>query len=151
MNAKLMTFQGTSFTPGDMAVSVYEYLPKQYMILGGSSRMERMYNSSINAAENHIFFRRIVPENKDRLISGDVQVLEMSPNGTQVVADPKGQHHGCSFGGMVGIGAKLFDRNTHMDMARRLVNGCVWAYDDMPSGITPEVLHLVACDEKDCT
>ena len=149
MNAKLMSFVNTGFTLGGMADSLYEYLPKQHMLLGGrGDQMKKMYEYSITAAMNHIFFQPMVPDNRDILFSGAAAV----DDGTKkITTEPKGQHLGCYAGGMVGIGAKLFNHPEHINMARKLVDGCIWAYDSMPSGIMPEVFTMVACDmNSDC-
>ncbi|KAK3066251.1 hypothetical protein LTS18_001872, partial [Coniosporium uncinatum] len=34
-------------------------------------------------------------------------------------------------------------------VARRLVEGCVWAYDAMGSGVGPEVFSVMPCDESE--
>jgi hypothetical protein len=53
---------------------------------------------------------------------------------------------------MVGIGAKIFNRTDDLDVARKLVNGCIWAYDSMPTGIMPETFTAVSCNGvEDCT
>lgn len=149
MNAKLITFKDTGFTLGGMADSLYEYLPKQHMLLGGrSEQMKKMYEYSITVAMNHIFFQPMVPDNKDILMSGASQVNGETGN---PVLDPKGQHLGCYAGGMVGLGAKVFNKKEHINMARKLVDGCIWAYDSMPTGIMPEVFEMVPCDmNADC-
>ncbi len=150
INAERLTFTDTGFTLGGMADSLYEYLPKQYMLLGGrDSQMEKMYNESITTALEYIFFRPMVPDNKDILISGDAQVLEYSEDNQTVVNVPKGQHLGCFTGGMVGMGAKIFEQ-PHMGIARKLVDGCIWAYNSTPSGIMPEVFFMSACDGDEC-
>ena len=149
MNAKYITFVGNGFTLGGMADSLYEYLPKQHMLLGGvGDQMKKMYDYSITAAMNHIFFQPMVPGGSDMLFSGGASV---DGETKAISTDPKGQHLGCYAGGMVGIGAKLFGQPEHMNMARKLVDGCIWAYDHMPSGIMPEVFTMVACEmNSDC-
>lgn len=149
MNAKLMSFVNTGFTLGGMADSLYEYLPKQHMLLGGrGDQMKKMYEYSVTAAMNHIFFQPMVPDNKDILFSGAARVDEETK---KITTEPKGQHLSCYAGGMVGIGAKIFNHPEHINMARKLVDGCIWAYDSMPSGIMPEVFTMVACDmNSDC-
>lgn len=149
MNAKLMSFGDTGFTLGAMADSLYEYMPKQHMLLGGrGDQMKKMYDYSITAAMNHIFFQPMVPDNKDILFSGNARVNEAIK---EIITEAKAQHLGCYTGGMVGIGAKLFDHPEQMNMARKLVDGCIWAYDSMPSGIMPEVFTLLACPmNSDC-
>ena len=149
MNAKHLTFVNNAFTLGGMADSLYEYMPKQFMLLGGrAEQMKKMYEFSITAAMNHILFQPMVPDNRDILLSGSATVGDSTKN---IVSESKGQHLGCYAGGMVGIGAKVFDQPEHMNMARKLVDGCTWAYDNMPSGIMPEVFTMVACDmNADC-
>ena len=144
MNAKRITFVDTGFTLGGMADSLYEYMPKQHMLLGGrSEQMKKMYEYSITAAMNHIFFQPMVPGSSDILISG-AAIFDDSIK--QAKTDAKGQHLGCYAGGMVGIGAKIFDKREHMNMARKLVDGCIWAYDSMPTGIMPEVFQMLPCE-----
>ena len=150
VNAERLTFTDVGFTLGGMADSLYEYLPKQYMLLGGrDSQMEKMYNESITTALEHIFFRPMVPDGKDFLISGEAHINEYSEDNHTIVHVPKGQHLGCFTGGMVGMAAKIFEQ-PHMDIARKLVDGCIWAYDSMPSGIMPEVFFMSGCDGGEC-
>ena len=149
MNARRMSFVDTSFSLGAMADSLFEYLPKQHMLLGGrSDQIQRMYEYAITAAMNHVFFQPMVPDGKDILISGKAIVDESTKD---ITTEANGQHLGCYTGGMVGLGAKLFDHDEHMNMARKLVDGCIWAYESTPSGIMPEVFQMLACDmNSDC-
>ena len=150
MNAKTMTFQDNSYTLGSMADSWYEYLPKQHMLIGGrddEDQLKNMYDLAMTTAINNIFYQPMVPDNKDILMSGAVTVD--STGGIRL--SPQGQHLGCYTGGMVGIGAKIFDKSEHMNTARKLVDGCIWAYDNMPSGIMPELFFMVPCQmNSDC-
>ncbi len=149
MNANLISFESNGFTLGAMADSLYEYMPKQHMLLGGRGvQMKKMYEYSITAAMNHLFFQPMVPNNKDILFSGAAYADEETK---RITSEPQGQHLGCYAGGMVGIGAKLFNHPEHINMARKLVDGCIWAYDSMPSGIMPELFTMLACDmNSDC-
>lgn len=144
MNAKAITFQSTGFTLGAMADSLYEYMPKLHMLLGGrGDLLPHMYDYSITAAMNNIFFQPMVPDNKDILLSGSAWVKDET---MEVISESNAQHLSCYAGGMVGLGAKIFDHPEHMNMARKLVDGCIWTYDAMPSGIMPESFGMVACD-----
>lgn len=49
---------------------------------------------------------------------------------------------------MVGIGAKIFERD-ELHIAQRLVDGCIWAYESMPTGIVSETFQAVPCS-TDC-
>lgn len=50
-------------------------------------------------------------------------------------------------GGMVGIGSKIFNRPDDLPIARKLVDGCLWAHESMPTGIMPEKFHTVPCED----
>ncbi|KAA6411477.1 MAG: mannosyl-oligosaccharide alpha-1 [Lasallia pustulata] len=149
-DAKSMTFDYTGFTLGGMADSLYEYLPKQYMILGGLEQQSRkLYEGAIDAAKEHLFYRPMAPKDPDVLLSG---YAESNKEATTVTLDPEGQHLTCFVGGMVGIGAKIFERPQDLEVARKLVDGCIWAYDSMVTGIMPEKFHTALCeDAANCT
>jgi len=141
LNSKTLDFGWHGFSLGGMADSAYEYLPKEHLMLGGTDLIyRRMYEKAIKAARKHLFYRPLLPDGDDILISGGADVV----NG-KIVYISQGQHLGCFLGGMVAQGAKLFNRAEEMGVARRLVNGCIWAYDSMPTDIMPEVFHMARC------
>ena len=145
MNAKSKKFDHSGFTLGGMADSLYEYFPKQHMILGGLGRQYRnLYEGAIDAAKEHLFYRPMAPEDPDILLSGYAQYNEKA---RRAVLEPEGQHLACFAGGMVGIGAKIFERSQDLEVARKLVDGCIWAYDSMVSGIMPEKFHTILCED----
>ncbi|KAF2498010.1 class I alpha-mannosidase-like protein [Lophium mytilinum] len=137
-----------TFTFGGMSDSLYEYFPKQHMLLGGLvPQYRKLYVGAIEAAKRVLFFRPLTPDNRDILVSGTVRKNAADHFKLQ----PEAQHLACFAGGMVGIGAKIFDRPEDLDVARRLVDGCIWAYESMPSGIMPESSSVIPChDPKDC-
>ena len=50
------------------------------------------------------------------------------------------------------IGAKLFEHSEHINMARKLVDGCIWSYFAMPTGLMPEYSEMIACEmNSECT
>jgi mannosyl-oligosaccharide alpha-1,2-mannosidase len=142
-------FDGDTFTFGGMSDSLYEYFPKQHLLLGGhEGQYKKLYEGAIEPAKKHLFFRPLIPQNQDILISGTVRTSTL---GT-VKLDPEGQHLACFAGGMVALGAKIFNRTEDIEIARKLVDGCIWAYDSMPTGVMPETFKTIPCyDEKDCT
>lgn len=139
---------GTTFTFGSMSDSLYEYFMKEHMILGGVvDQYQRLYLGAIEAAKKVLFFRPLVPRDKNILFSGTVSAT--SHRQRKLV--PEGQHLTCFVGGMVGIGAKVFERPEELDIARKLVDGCIWAYNSTATGIMPEVFNLAPCaDAADC-
>lgn len=54
-------------------------------------------------------------------------------------------HLTCFVGGMYGLGGKIFGRDGDIDKAKKLTDGCVWAYQSTATGVMPEYAHLVAC------
>ena len=45
---------------------------------------------------------------------------------------------------MIGIGSQIFSKDD-LSIARKLVDGCIWAYESMPSGIMPETFRAIPC------
>ncbi|RYP27966.1 hypothetical protein DL767_007431 [Monosporascus sp. MG133] len=145
-----MEFPGNSFTLGGMSDSLYEYFPKQYLLLGGQlAQPRKLYEGFIDVAKKHLLFRALNPDNKPLMFFGDAHVR----NG-EVKTTARGQHLTCFAGGMLGMAAKIFDRPSELKIAQQLTDGCVWTYNHTQSGIGPEVFHFVPCDpdpeEDDC-
>jgi mannosyl-oligosaccharide alpha-1,2-mannosidase len=136
------------FTLGGMSDSLYEYFPKQYILLGGLLQQPRiLYENFIEVAKSHMFFRPLNPKNEDLLVSGDIRVKFDGE------ADllPRGQHLSCFTGGMVGLASRVFDRPDDLEIAKQLTNGCVWAYDSNVNGISPEIFSVIPCPKNsDC-
>ncbi|KAI9789897.1 MAG: hypothetical protein M1816_005666 [Peltula sp. TS41687] len=145
VDARSLSFaEDNTFTLGGMSDSLYEYLPKEYMLLGGLSPQYRtLYEKSLQVIKKRLLFRPMTEDALDILYPGNARVNESHA----VELDPKVQHLGCFAGGMIGIGAKIFDSPQDLPIARKLVDGCIWAYESMISGIMPEILHAVPCPE----
>ncbi|PGH09508.1 mannosyl-oligosaccharide alpha-1,2-mannosidase [Blastomyces parvus] len=144
LDARTQNFQGQvhAFTLGAMADSLYEYLPKMHALLGGvDDKYERMYRGAMAVVAKHILYRPMVPDNADILISG--KVTPHADRGVELSAE--GQHLVCFAGGMFALGSRLFDIPAHLDIARKLTDGCIWTYKATPSGMMPEVFHMVPC------
>lgn len=131
------------FTLGGMSDSVYEYLPKQYLLLDGALEQPRkMYEKFIKVAKEKLFFRPYNPQNRDILISGDARVMA----GGKLTLKTDGQHLTCFAGGMIGIASKMFEHPEDLEIAKRLTDGCVWSYDITRTGIGPEIFSTKSCD-----
>jgi len=148
VDAERLEFSNSQFTMGGMADSTYEYLPKEHLLLGGQTDQYRqMYEAAIESAKKNLFFRPMTKNGEDVLISGSTYITVSS----KVTVEPEAQHLSCFIGGMVGIAAKIFERPEDLPVARKLVDGCIWAYDLMPTGLMPEIFHAVPCSNtKDC-
>ncbi|KAF2459554.1 glycosyl hydrolase family 47-domain-containing protein [Lineolata rhizophorae] len=162
-----------AYSIGGMADSTYEYLPKQWLLLGGAlSQYRTMYEASAEAAIEHLVYRPMLPPPEesgpgsrewDILFAGSKHVKgpasrsdgssssSYSPNGDRFEAE--GAHLTCFAGAMFALGAKLYPDTRgaagDMDAARRLTDGCVWAYNITATAIMPESFHVVPCESAD--
>ena len=132
-----------------MADSTYEYLPKEYILLGGLEDKYRiLYEQAIDVASEKLLYRPMTPNNDDILFSGEWRAfseMDGTPNGT---LHHEAQHLACFVGGMYGLGAKLFNRPNDLELAIKLTEGCVWAYNSTATGIMPEGSELFPCEDK---
>ncbi|KAF7552700.1 hypothetical protein G7046_g7327 [Stylonectria norvegica] len=158
VDALTPSFQaGTDFTLGDMSDSLYEYLPKQYLILGGQLEQPRhLYENFIHAAKKHIMWKALTPWDSQVVIPGDLQVVNVAGEPTKYKAIYRAQHLSCFAGGMVGLASRVFDRPEELTLAAQLTNGCVWSYNVTKSGLGPEIYTFIPCgaltggEAKDC-
>lgn len=145
-------FGREEYTLGGESDSTYEYLPKQYLLLGGQVEKYRtMYERSMDVVKEYLIFRPMLPNDDDILFSGK---LSVPPNvKDRRPSDLLGEnaHLTCFAGGMLGMGAKLFDRPEDLEIAKKLTEGCVWSYSMTQSGIMPESFEVVVCQStKEC-
>src|SRR5690625_4350810 len=102
------------------------------MLGGQSAQYRKMYEDSMETAKKYLLFRPATVDADDILISGSVRA---SGGMKKPVLNPGGQHLTCFVGGMVGIGAKIFNRPEEVSVARKLTDGCIWAYENTPTGV----------------
>ncbi|KAI9850420.1 MAG: hypothetical protein M1838_005697 [Thelocarpon superellum] len=132
---------GQWYDMGGGSDSIYEYLPKEFLLLGGrSDQYRRMYESAIAVAKQQLFFQPMNKDNQDILLSG-----YSSPGANGSSLDPLGEELACFTGGMLALGAKIFNRPDDLVTAQQLTDGCYWAYTMMPTGIMPEVFRVAPC------
>ncbi|KAF2444335.1 glycoside hydrolase family 47 protein [Karstenula rhodostoma CBS 690.94] len=138
------------YTLGGMSDSTYEYLPKQYLLLGGQVEKYRtMYEVSAGVMKKHLIFRPMLPNSDDVLFSGKRFISEAEPGEPATTElEPEYAHLTCFAGGMFGMSAKIFDRPKDLEIAAKLTKGCVWAYNMTATGIMPEAFEGVACESR---
>ena len=187
---------GDTFTMGGQADSLYEYLPKQYLLLQGRDDDYRtMYEFALDTAKNYLAFEPLIPLQSDDDPGAEGKPLkdpdddedsevtkrsidlepkshhkrdyDFSPDysnpillgtahsvssSSSVSLDTVGQHLSCFAGGMVAMAARTFApfhrheyTDLEMDLAERLVAGCVWSYRATPSKIGPEMFAMHPC------
>ncbi|PPJ55230.1 hypothetical protein CBER1_05676 [Cercospora berteroae] len=135
----------TYFTLSAMSDSLYEYFPKMHALLGGTDPIyARMYKRSMETATKHNLWKPMTPDGADILMSGNVRA-EM---GKPPKLEPQGQHLVCFAGGMFALGGRLTEQEDHVDIGKKLTDGCIWAYQALPTGVMPEVFEMVPCPPR---
>lgn len=137
--------EGTAFTLGSGADSLYEYVTKMYpMLAGGDARYKTMSVAWMEAADRHMLYRPMLPDQNDLLFSGNADVRADG----SVHLDPESEHLSCFLGGTYALGGRLFGRPDLVDVGERLAWGCAYAYKIMPTGMMPERFNLVRCESR---
>ena len=133
---------GSSFSLGAMADSAFEYFGKTWQLLSGREpRYQQLYNA-LTVASSYLLYRPSVPDRADILVSANYHASSKH-------RDNQFQHLSCFTGGMYLLGGRLFHNRSHIDIGRRLTDGCVWAYKNAPLGIMPEIVEMAACPSWD--
>ncbi|KKK25397.1 hypothetical protein AOCH_005566 [Aspergillus ochraceoroseus] len=139
---------------GALGDSTYEYLPKEYMLLGGNNEQYRtMYAKAMDAAREHLVFQPMLKNNRDVRFLATVTMTKKVDEShlARTIFAYEGTHLTCFAGGMFAIGSKLFGIEGDLELGRQLTDGCVWAYETTKTGIMPEAFKLVPCQkDKPC-
>lgn len=134
------------YSMGGSQDSTYEYFPKQWLLLGGLEPKYKTLHAKVSAAvKKWLLYRPMVPDDRDILFSSKI-VTEGNPE-TDAVVEWEITHLTCFIGGMFGMGGKIFDVPEDVEIGKKLTDGCVWAYENTPSGIMPEGGTVVPCAE----
>jgi mannosyl-oligosaccharide alpha-1,2-mannosidase len=137
--------RGTVFTFGANADSTYEYFAKTYQLLGGHGAIYRkLYEESMDVAFEKLIFKPKTHDSADILIAGDWHADYYGDGSLEA----RGQHLTSFAAGMFMLGGKLFGNKTHVEIGRKLAEGCAWVYQQMPSGIMAESFGMSACASK---
>ncbi|RDW94030.1 class I alpha-mannosidase 1A [Aspergillus mulundensis] len=136
------------FGLGALGDSTYEYLPKEYMLLGGNNdQYLTMYQKAMDTVREQLVYQPMLKNNRDVRFLATVTMtkdLDANPPG-RTIFSYEGTHLTCFAGGMFAIGAKLFGIEKDLKLGSQLTDGCVWAYEATKSGIMPEAFQLVPC------
>ena len=138
------------FGIGGQADSTYEYLPKEYMLLGGLEEKYRtMYEASVETITRDLLYRTMIPDEKRRILHPGIAKAFIDDKPLDL--KPEGSHLGCFAGGMYAVGAKIFGREGDMEIAKELTDGCIWAYEATATGVMPDSYLALQCpDPIDC-
>ena len=150
VNARECDFsQGMEFSLGAYVDSAYEYMPKTHQLLAGKTNMyQEMYARALGPIKEHLLFRPMTPKNADILFAGTVKIFRRNQNELY----SQMQHLSCFAGGMVALASRLFSQPSDIDVARKLVDGCIWASNIAETGIMPDSFYAIECAHaNDCT
>ena len=97
-----------------------------------------------------MLYRPMVPGNRDILFAGSVTTKGDPENDLQLYAEV--EHLTCFIGGMIGMSAKIFGLEGDLEIAKKLSDACVWAYETTATGIMPESAIAFPCTSPEhCT
>lgn len=139
--AETETISGT-FAFGGLADSYYEYLIKTYKLLGASPVSQvwrKVYEASIDKAKKVLYVDIGLVPNTPILAIGKLE------GGSRLI--PEIEHLTCFAGAMLGLGAKLLNREQDMVDAERFTQSCYWLSAATATGLQPEVVQFY--DEND--
>lgn len=138
------------FTLGGQADSIYEYLPKEYLLLGGlAPEYQSMYELSAEATKKYLIYRPMIPDEKRKILfAGQVATSGNLDDPDDVKLTAEGTHLTCFIGGMMGTAAKIFKREDDLEIAKQLTDACVWAYESTSTGIMPETFITLPCEDR---
>ncbi|KAH7395669.1 glycosyl hydrolase family 47-domain-containing protein [Cadophora sp. MPI-SDFR-AT-0126] len=132
------------FSMGGGQDSTYEYFSKQYLLLGGlDDTYRKMYIKTVDAIRKWMLYRPMLPDNRDILFSGSVTTY--GDPATDLTLTAEVEHLTCFIGGMIGMGAQIFGIDGDLELAKKLADGCVWAYGATKTGIMPEAAIVLPC------
>ncbi|KAI9480876.1 MAG: glycosyl hydrolase family 47-domain-containing protein [Benjaminiella poitrasii] len=122
-------FKDAITTFGAMGDSVFEYFLKEYLLMDGAvPQYGKMYMDSIKGMKR--FMLRQVP-GYDLLILPPFDTQHKSHKNTM-------DHLTCFVPGMLAMGSKTFDEPEDMEIAKGLLETCVFMYRTTTTGLSPE-------------
>lgn len=88
----------------------------------------------------YLFFAPMTPKNDDVLMPGRLQIRQ-----GRIHQDPVMQQSSCAIAGTAALGAKALGQPQHLEIARKLLSGCLWSYENSPNGMIPDSFRMVPC------
>lgn len=104
-----------------------------------------MYLKTVAAIRKYMLYRPMTKDDRDILFSGSVTVSGHPTTDDDIKLSADVEHLTCFVGGMIGMSAKIFGIADDLEIAKKLTDGCVWAYESFPSGIMPEGATVIPC------
>ncbi len=105
----------------------------------------------MDVAKEKLLFRVMLPDqDREILVSGTYKVSTFMADDAPVETTLRttGSHLTCFVGGMFALGSKVFNRPEDLEIAEKLTDGCVWAYETTTTGIMPESFVAIPCEDR---
>ena len=115
------------------------------MLGGREPKYRKLYEDTITAINERLLYRPMLDGDWDVFFTAKLWVGEDGSSTSKYEVT----HLTCFVGGMYALGGRLFGRSQDVEMARKLTDGCVWAYQAMPAGVMPEASQVVPCPRLD--
>ena len=104
-----------------------------------------MYLETVDAIRRWMLYRPMIPDEKrDILFTGIIKTAGHPEHDAVFKGDAT--HLTCFIGGMMGMASRIFDIEGDLEIAKKLADGCVWAYESTKTGIMPESGILLPCE-----
>ncbi|KAK5995685.1 Endoplasmic reticulum mannosyl-oligosaccharide 1,2-alpha-mannosidase [Cladobotryum mycophilum] len=124
--------------------SAYEYFPKAFVLLGGFEvKYEKLWKDAVKGINEWLLYRPMIKDDRDILFPA--RVTTRGDPKKDLTATFEITHLSCFLGGMYAMGGKIFGQKKDIEIAKKLTDGCVWAYETTASGIMPESAEIVPC------
>ncbi|KAI8980913.1 glycoside hydrolase [Pilobolus umbonatus] len=122
-------YNNNIITFGAMGDSAYEYFLKEYILLDGKHpQYAKMYLQAIESMKKHMLTQ--LPGYKLLFLS-EFDVYQKKARTTM-------DHLTCFVPGMLAIGSKVFNRTDDLELAKKLMDTCVFMYRSSSTGLSPE-------------
>ncbi|KAK9374932.1 glycoside hydrolase [Lipomyces chichibuensis] len=132
---------------GALGDSAYEYLVKQYLLLGGTvGQYKTLYETTSASIKRNLLYRPMVKGDPDILFAGNAVI---GPHG-EITKDYEMTHLSCFLGGMYALGSRALELQDDIKIGAKLADGCYWAYNATRTGIMPENFHVEHCSSDAC-
>ncbi|TPX18177.1 uncharacterized protein E0L32_002686 [Thyridium curvatum] len=136
-----------SYSMGGSQDSAYEYFPKEYLLLGGLEEKYRtMHEKTVAGVKKYLLFRPMIRDTKRNLLFSAKVTSNGGTKPNDLTYDYEVTHLTCFLGGMFGLGGRIFNSPEDIEIGKRLTDGCVWAYEVMPTGVMPEYASILPCE-----
>ncbi|KAI8879887.1 glycoside hydrolase family 47 protein [Backusella circina FSU 941] len=129
MDTKNGYFRDATSTFGAMGDSAFEYFLKEHILVDGTrSQYGRMYTESIKSMKQYML----------QQIPGYDMLLLPPYNTRQRQSSSSMDHLTCFVPGMLAMGSKIFNEPEDMEIAKGLLETCVFMYRTTKTGLCPE-------------